>query len=115
MLVEGRIIYHPAIKNDYRAIRDASAVRTIWVADAHRVGGKRFVVRADEKLTAFTQLEAALRDCHRVNVTTQIHKNSKKNLVLLQFTSTAIGAALGFTPMMTYGGVGNNLPHRRKE
>ena len=26
--------------------------RTIWIADAHR-DGKRFVVRADEKLTAF--------------------------------------------------------------
>jgi len=27
--------------------------RTIFVADAHRGDGKRFVVRADEKLTAF--------------------------------------------------------------
>jgi len=27
--------------------------RTIWIADAHR-DGKRFVVRADEKLTAFS-------------------------------------------------------------
>jgi hypothetical protein len=26
--------------------------RTIWIADAHR-DGKRFVVRADEKLTGF--------------------------------------------------------------
>jgi hypothetical protein len=34
--------------------------RTIWIADAHR-GGKRFVVRADEKLTAFIELEAASR------------------------------------------------------
>ena len=25
--------------------------RTIWIADAHRDDGKRFVVRADEKLT----------------------------------------------------------------
>jgi hypothetical protein len=30
--------------------------RTIWIADAHRDDGKRFVVRADEKLTAFVQL-----------------------------------------------------------
>jgi hypothetical protein len=36
--------------------------RTIWIADAHR-GGKRFVVRADEKLTAFIELEAAIRTC----------------------------------------------------
>jgi hypothetical protein len=31
--------------------------RTIFVADAHRGNGKRFVVRADEKLTAFLELE----------------------------------------------------------
>jgi hypothetical protein len=33
--------------------------RTIWVADAHRDDGKRFIVRADEKLTAFLELERA--------------------------------------------------------
>ena len=31
--------------------------QTIWIADAHRDDGKRFVVRADEKLTAFLELE----------------------------------------------------------
>jgi len=30
---------------------------TIWIADAHRDDGKRFVVRADEKLTAFVELD----------------------------------------------------------
>src|SRR5437899_6170852 len=35
--------------------------RTIWIADAHRDDGKRFVVRADEKLTAFLELESATR------------------------------------------------------
>jgi hypothetical protein len=35
--------------------------RTIWIADAHRDDGKRFVVRADEKLTAFVELEAAIK------------------------------------------------------
>jgi len=35
--------------------------RTIWIADAHRDDGKRFVVRADENLTAFLELEAAVR------------------------------------------------------
>jgi hypothetical protein len=34
--------------------------RTIWIVDAHR-DGKRFVVRADEKLKAFLELEAAIR------------------------------------------------------
>jgi hypothetical protein len=33
--------------------------RTIWIADVHR-DGKRFIVRADEKLTAFLELEAAI-------------------------------------------------------
>jgi hypothetical protein len=32
--------------------------RTLWLVDAHRDDGKRFVARADEKLTAFFQLEA---------------------------------------------------------
>jgi hypothetical protein len=35
--------------------------RTIWIADAHRDDGKRFVARADEKLTAFVELESAIR------------------------------------------------------
>jgi hypothetical protein len=35
--------------------------RTIFVADAHRDDGKRFVVHADEKLTAFLELESAIR------------------------------------------------------
>jgi hypothetical protein len=33
--------------------------QTIWIADAHRDDGKRFVVHADEKLTAFLELESA--------------------------------------------------------
>jgi hypothetical protein len=37
--------------------------RTIWIADAHRDDGKRFVVRADEKLTPFVELESAIRGC----------------------------------------------------
>jgi hypothetical protein len=34
--------------------------RTIWIADPHRGDGKRFVVCADEKLTAFLELESAI-------------------------------------------------------
>jgi len=34
--------------------------RTVWVADAHRDDGKRFVVHAEEKLTVFVELEAAM-------------------------------------------------------
>jgi hypothetical protein len=36
--------------------------RTIWIADAHRDEGKRFVVRADEILTAFLELERAIHE-----------------------------------------------------
>jgi hypothetical protein len=33
--------------------------RTIWIVDAHR-DGKRFIMRADEILTAFLELEGAV-------------------------------------------------------
>jgi hypothetical protein len=39
--------------------------RTIWNVDAHRDDGKRFVVRADEKLTAFLELERVTRESFR--------------------------------------------------
>jgi hypothetical protein len=38
--------------------------RTIWIADEHR-GGKRFVVRAEEKLTALLELERVTRESLR--------------------------------------------------
>jgi hypothetical protein len=31
--------------------------RTIWIVDAHRDDGRRFIVRADELLSAFVELE----------------------------------------------------------
>jgi hypothetical protein len=37
--------------------------RTIFVADAHRDDGKRFVMRAYEKLAAFMELESVIRAC----------------------------------------------------
>jgi len=40
--------------------------RTIWIADAHCGDSRRFVVRADEKLTAFLELEAAIRACGKL-------------------------------------------------
>ena len=33
----------------------------MWIADAHRGDGKRFVVHADAKLTAFLELDRAKR------------------------------------------------------
>ena len=35
--------------------------RTIWIVDAHGYG-KRFIVRADEMLTAFMELERAIHE-----------------------------------------------------
>ena len=34
-----------------------------WIADAHRSDEKRFVVRADKKLTAFLELESVINAC----------------------------------------------------
>jgi hypothetical protein len=39
--------------------------RTIWIADAHRDNGKRFVVHADELLTAFLELQRVTRESFR--------------------------------------------------
>ena len=61
-----------AVKRDWELIADklskagwswgcVSAVdskgRTLWIVDAHRDNGKRFVVQSDEMLTAFLELE----------------------------------------------------------
>jgi hypothetical protein len=39
--------------------------QTIFVADTHRDNGKRFIVTADKKLTAFLELEPATRESFR--------------------------------------------------
>jgi hypothetical protein len=39
--------------------------RTIFVADAHRGEGQRFVVHADDKVTAFLELERVTRESLR--------------------------------------------------
>ena len=36
--------------------------RTLWIVDAHRDNGKRFVARNEEKLTAFLELERVNRE-----------------------------------------------------
>jgi hypothetical protein len=35
--------------------------QTIWIADAHRDNGKRFVAHAEEKVTAFMELESPVK------------------------------------------------------
>jgi hypothetical protein len=44
---------------DYVSAIDSNG-RTIWIVDAHGDDGRRFVVRSDEKLTAFMELESAI-------------------------------------------------------
>jgi hypothetical protein len=39
--------------------------QTIFVADAHRDNGKRFIVTADEKLRAFLELQRVTRESLR--------------------------------------------------
>jgi len=46
-----------------------SAGRTIWIAGTHRNDGKRFVARADDKLTAFLELEPVISDLRRIILT----------------------------------------------
>ena len=62
-----RVLKNSVRKSSREPARFRSAIdsngRTIWIADAHRDDGKRFVVRADEKLTAFLELELAIRAC----------------------------------------------------
>jgi hypothetical protein len=51
------------IGSQYLLRNEFLAGGTIWIADAHHDDGKRFVVRADQKLTAFLELESVIRAC----------------------------------------------------
>ena len=48
--------------SNQRADHDVVSPRgpTIFIADPHRGDGKRYVVRADERLTAFVEMERAI-------------------------------------------------------
>jgi hypothetical protein len=61
---EGKLLRLPTRNREparFRSTVDFNG-RTIWIADPHRDSGKRFVVRGDENLTAFRQLELAILD-----------------------------------------------------
>ena len=51
--------------------------QTIWIVDAHRGDGKRFIVRSDEKLTALLELE---RITNRLAVSALLEDNSNASL-----------------------------------
>jgi hypothetical protein len=52
--------------------------RTIWITDAHRAG-KPFVVGAEEKLTVFLELEAAVRNRQEYIPQTATEKHERDN------------------------------------
>ena len=60
---EPPIVYIPAGPRAIRGDRANGLTQRIatWIADAHRDDNQRFVVRADEKLTAFVELESQLK------------------------------------------------------
>jgi hypothetical protein len=52
---------HRAVRASFHLMRPVedfdSLGRTIWIVDAHRNDGRRFIVCSDEKLSAFVELE----------------------------------------------------------
>jgi len=55
------MIFHTTVGWSWGCVSGVDACgRTIFVVDAHR-DGQRFIVRADEKLTVFVELESAIR------------------------------------------------------
>jgi hypothetical protein len=72
--------------------------RTIWIVDAHRDDGQRFVVHADEKLTAFLELESAIRaaecpqDCGGREI--RLDKLSRRVIKPLSVTSPDVSTHL---------------------
>jgi hypothetical protein len=69
--------------------------RTIFVVDAHRDDGKRFVVRADRKLTAFLELESAICRATAFDRAPpgpgQINKDEMKKLLLIGIGAIVAG------------------------
>ncbi len=54
--------------------------RTIWITDAHRGDGKRFVARADDKLTAFLELKRTFRRSRAPKRTSVVYGGECRNL-----------------------------------
>jgi hypothetical protein len=69
--------------------------RTIFVVDAPRDDGKRFVVRADRKLTAFLELESAICDATAFDrapaAPGQINKDEMKKLLAIGVGAVVAG------------------------
>ncbi len=55
--------------------------RTIFVVDAHRDDGQRFIVRAYEKLSAFLELESAIRAATAVGYIAWCERAAKLRII----------------------------------
>jgi hypothetical protein len=64
--------------------------RTIWIADAHRDDGQRFIVRADEKLTAFLELESAICAVAPIGCSSSLDGRSLVNIKVVPGNDIAI-------------------------
>jgi hypothetical protein len=61
---------HPTVARRATCVATVDREGTrVFLTHAHRSDGKRFVVRADEKLAAFMELEAAMRAARRIGLT----------------------------------------------
>jgi hypothetical protein len=66
--------------------------QTVFVADAHRGDEKRFIVRADEKLTAFLELEsvtsqAPVRESASLSAANGIFSSTVRSLITSDATA----------------------------
>jgi hypothetical protein len=78
--------------------------RTISIADAHRNKGKRFVVHADEILTAFLELESTIRRSRSVL------RSAKFLLQTAQFHETQCESETTQTPSVHDSGQAGEKP-----
>jgi hypothetical protein len=108
-----------------------SSGRTIWIADAHRGAGKRYVVRADEKLTAFVELESEIsratikhfaraalgrnpsEPCEKFRVRPNFEVFCNRGLLTL-FQTMCLAATAGFTRCGEAGAWGSVLIHKHR-
>ena len=62
--------------------------QTIFIADAHRGDGKRFIVRADDKLAAFAELDAEISHVQAsAKPVAAYQARPYKNLIKLRYNS----------------------------
>jgi len=70
--------------------------RTIWITDAHRDDGKRFVVRADEKLTALIEPESVIRAVERPE-DCEASEMKARQIVAMMVKTSSISSSDSFT------------------